>query len=158
MRYWLKKTAIEHNAPVLPHTQRVIPCSSSSSSAGGKSSVEPDGPSKEGLEGAVSLSFSLAFRFVRPFVVLWVELVEPLEATWIGLRSSTASSISSCLRRFPRLLLLFETSDGRCEVSLDRGAVSESGDLEVLVDAEGTERLPDRLVSLGERGGPMGLA
>lgn len=39
-----------------------------------------------------------------------------------------------------------------------RGADSElgeSGDFEVLVEPEGALRLPDRRVSLGERGGPM---
>jgi hypothetical protein len=39
-----------------------------------------------------------------------------------------------------------------------RGADSElgeSGDFEVLVEPEGALRLPDRRVSLGERGGPI---
>lgn len=36
------------------------------------------------------------------------------------------------------------------------GGWSESGDLEALADTEGAERRPERLVSLGERGGgPM---
>lgn len=32
---------------------------------------------------------------------------------------------------------------------------SESGDLDVLVEAEGAERRPERLVSLGDDGGPI---
>lgn len=31
----------------------------------------------------------------------------------------------------------------------------ESGDLEVLAEADGAERLPERRVSRGERGGPI---
>jgi len=38
------------------------------------------------------------------------------------------------------------------------GGWSESGDLEALADTEGAERRPERLVSLGERGGPMDTA
>ena len=71
------------------------------------------------------------------------------------LRSSTEPSMSSCLRRLLRPPLLFEVSDGRCGMSFGRGAGSESGDLDVLVEAEGAERLPERLVSLGESGGPI---
>jgi hypothetical protein len=43
-------------------------------------------------------------------------------------------------------------------VDTRRGADSElgeSGDFEVLVEPEGALRLPERRVSLGERGGPM---
>ena len=41
---------------------------------------------------------------------------------------------------------------GRREVDSGTG---ESGDLEALAEREGTVRLPERRVSLGERGGPM---
>lgn len=40
-------------------------------------------------------------------------------------------------------------------MSFWRGGWSESGDLDVLADTEGAERRPERLVSLGDKGGPM---
>jgi len=57
-----------------------------------------------------------------------------------------------------RLLLLFEDRVGRVVPSFVRGSDSEageSGDLEVLPEADGAERLPERRVSRGERGGPI---
>ena len=56
------------------------------------------------------------------------------------------------------LLKLFDDGrDGRCELSLDLGAESEVGEPagDLLVEADGTERLPDRLGSLGDGGGPI---
>ena len=68
------------------------------------------------------------------------------------------SSGSSCFGRLERPLLVVIDEAGREAGSLFRGADSEageSGDLEVLVEAEGAERLPERRVSRGERGGPI---
>jgi hypothetical protein len=69
------------------------------------------------------------------------------------LRSSLWSSWSS----FERLLRCAEDVEGvgRWVNSFWRGGRSESGDLEVPVDAEGAERRPERRISRGERGGPM---
>jgi len=47
-----------------------------------------------------------------------------------------------------------ERADASLVLGADSGA-GESGDLEVLADAEGAERLPERRVSRGERGGPI---
>ena len=98
-------------------------------------------------------SFSLPLRFVRPFP-FW-RGVRPLD---VGLEedlcgSSGGSSRSSCFVRF-----LEEVEEEERLADTGRGADSEfgeSGDLEVLVEAEGALRLPERRVSLGERGGPM---
>jgi len=68
------------------------------------------------------------------------------------------SSGSSCFGRLERPLPFVIDEAGREEGSLFRGADSdagESGDLEVLVEAEGAERLPERRVSRGESGGPI---
>lgn len=57
-----------------------------------------------------------------------------------------------------RLLLLLEGRAGRVVTSFVRGSDSEageSGDLDVLAEADGAERLPERRVSRGERGGPI---
>lgn len=43
----------------------------------------------------------------------------------------------------------------RDEPTFSRGGWSESGDLEALAEIEGAERRPERLVSRGDRGGPM---
>ena len=70
----------------------------------------------------------------------------------------TGSSGSSCFKRFVRLLLLLEGRKGRVVPSFVRGSDSEageSGDLEVLPEADGADRLPERRVSRGERGGPI---
>jgi hypothetical protein len=148
--------------PSFPHMHRVTPCSSSSSSAGssGLSSVDTAWASTGSSEEGACLLFSFGFRRERPLVVLWAELEEALDGAWFGgLRSTGKSSKSSSFVRFPRLPLLWESSGGRCGGgSLGREPTSESGDLEVLVDAECWERLPERRVSLGERGGPMEAA
>lgn len=68
------------------------------------------------------------------------------------------SSTSSCFGRFARPFgLLFggaERVDESLVLGRDSGA-GESGDLEVLAEAECAERLPERRVSRGERGGPI---
>lgn len=50
-----------------------------------------------------------------------------------------------------------DVSVGRCELSFDLGAVSEVGEPagDLLVEVDGTERLPERLGSLGDGGGPI---
>lgn len=67
--------------------------------------------------------------------------------------SSRGSSTSSCFVR------LREEAEEEERLTVGRrGADSElgeSGDFEVLVDPEGALRLPERRVSLGERGGPI---
>jgi hypothetical protein len=63
------------------------------------------------------------------------------------------SSTSSCFVR-----LREETEEEERLTTGRRGADSElgeSGDFEVLVEPDGALRLPDRRVSLGERGGPI---
>jgi hypothetical protein len=63
------------------------------------------------------------------------------------------SSMSSCFVR-----LREEAEEEERLATGRRGADSElgeSGDFEVLVDPDGALRLPDRRVSLGERGGPI---
>jgi hypothetical protein len=99
-------------------------------------------------------SLPLALRFARPFEFPWLELVPLVWAFLVG----TGSSGSSCFKRFVRLLLLLESMAGRVMGSFVRGRDSEageSGDLEVLAEADGAERLPERRVSRGERGGPI---
>lgn len=67
--------------------------------------------------------------------------------------SSGGSSRSSCFVR-----LREETEEEERLTTGRRGADSElgeSGDFEVLAEPDGALRLPDRRVSLGERGGPM---
>ena len=93
-------------------------------------------------------SFSLPFRFARPLVVPLIPFL---------CISSSETSTSSCLVRFPLLKLFEEEREGRCELSLDLGAVSEVGEPagDLLVEVDGTERLPERLGSLGDGGGPM---
>jgi hypothetical protein len=153
-----KEGSVGEHVPVLPHTQRVIPCSSSSGGSAGRSSLETIDFALEivdswtGSSGAGCLSFSLPLRFARPFAFACLA-AEPLdELLW----SSTECSISSCLRRLLRpLLLLFVDKDGRDGFSLGCGADSGCGDLEVLVEADGAERLPERRGSLGDNGGPM---
>lgn len=67
--------------------------------------------------------------------------------------SSGGSSRSSCFVR------LREEAEEEERLTVGRrGADSElgeSGDFEALVEPEGTLRLPERRVSLGERGGPI---
>ena len=66
--------------------------------------------------------------------------------------------MSSCFGRFVRPFGPVFGGAGRADGSLVLGAESgggESGDLEVLAEAEGAERLPERRVSRGERGGPI---
>ena len=98
-------------------------------------------------------SFSLPFRFVRP-LPLWrgvTPFVVPLGAFLC--ESSGGSSSSSCFVRF-----LEEVEEEERLGGTRRGADSElgeSGDLEVVVEPEGALRLPERRVSLGERGGPI---
>lgn len=68
------------------------------------------------------------------------------------------SSISSCFGRFVRPFGLLFGGAERADESLVLGRDSgggESGDLEVLAEAECAERLPERRVSRGERGGPI---
>ena len=69
--------------------------------------------------------------------------------------SSKDSSTSSCLERLDRDEE-DEGSEGR--LSFKRGADSGSGEGagDLLDECEGTERLPDRLGSFGEGGGPIG--
>ncbi len=135
-------------APVLPHTQRVMPCSSSSSTSAATSSGW--GVDVSGTLSRTGRCLSLSFVFL-----LDLPLEEPLaeEAEWgIGiLRSSWGSSCSSC---FGRLFFEFEFVDmraGRRGKSFCLGMGSESGER----DAKGAERLPERLGSRGERGGPI---
>lgn len=87
----------------------------------------------------------------------WDELDEPLGANEAFL-SSIDSSRSSCLGFLLLLLLEWELSGGRWGPSFVLRAVSESGDLEVLVEADGAERLPERRGSRGESGGPIAEA
>ena len=101
----------------------------------------------------MGFSFSLPLRLVRPlpfwrgvtpFVVPFEELL------W---ESSGGSSRSSCFVR-----LREEAEEEERLTGGRRGADSElgeSGDFEVLVEPEGALRLPERRVSLGERGGPI---
>ena len=96
------------------------------------------------------LSFSLPLRFARAVPLPLVPF----------LRSSGASSCSSCLLR----LLLFELLDGGGgglgTFSLAFGAESAAGDPagDLLFDPEGRERLPERRGSFGDGGGPMTAA
>ena len=98
-------------------------------------------------------SFSLPFRFVRP-LPFW-RGVTPFAVPLVLLcESSGGSSRSSC---FVRFLEEVEEEEERLGATR-RGADSElgeSGDFEVLVEPEGALRLPERRVSLGERGGPI---
>lgn len=68
------------------------------------------------------------------------------------------SSMSSCFGRFVRPFALVFGGTERADASLALGGGSgagESGDFDVLADAEGAERRPERRVSRGERGGPI---
>lgn len=67
--------------------------------------------------------------------------------------SSGVSSRSSCLERFDR----DEEVEGVRRVSFERGADSETGDGagDLLDDADGTDRRPERRGSLGDGGGPI---
>ena len=69
--------------------------------------------------------------------------------------SSKVSSISSCLERLDR----DEEDEGSAgRFSFRRGADSGCGEGagDLLDECDGTERLPDRLGSFGEGGGPIG--
>ena len=69
--------------------------------------------------------------------------------------SSKGSSTSSCLERLDR----DEEDEGTvCRFSFWRGADSGSGEGagDLLDECDGTERLPERLGSFGEGGGPIG--
>lgn len=144
-----------NNVPVLPHIQRVMPCSSSSGASSGKFPIRPVAPS---FETSISCLFSFGFRLFLPLLVLWAELPEGVEAGESFLRSSGGSSYSSCLRRFCLPPLLLDARGGRGGASFCLGAGSESGDLEALVEVEGIERRPERRGSLGESGGPIAAA
>lgn len=99
-------------------------------------------------------SFSLPLRFVRPFVVGAGVVVPLIPFLW---PSSNGSSSSSFLARLARPELLEDSSGGRGGLSFGFGAVSVVGEPvgDLLVEAEGTERRPDRRGSLGEGGGPI---
>ena len=71
--------------------------------------------------------------------------------------SSKGSSISSCLERLDR----DDEDEGRVgRFSFRRGTDSGCGEGagDLLDECDGTERLPDRLGSFGEGGGPIGGA
>lgn len=138
---------------MLPQTQRVTLASSSSSPASGTGSSSA--PSSTLSSGTRSSSFSFFLRLERPVAAPWAELDDVVEPEWAFLRSTTGSSMSSCLSRLPLLPLGCDVSDGRCGPSLGRGSGSESGDLDVLVEPECAERRPERRVSRGESGGPI---
>ena len=95
-----------------------------------------------------AFSFSLPFLLARPLVVPLIPCL---------CISSSETSISSCFARFALLKLPVDARDGRCVLSLDLGAVSEVGEPagDLLVEVDGTERLPERLGSLGDGGGPI---
>ncbi len=97
---------------------------------------------------SVPFSFSLPFRLPRPLVV-------PL--TPFLCISSSVRSTSSFLVRFDLFALPLVDSDGRWELSFDLGADSEVGEPagDLLIECDGTERLLERLGSLGDGGGPM---
>lgn len=105
------------------------------------------------------LSFSFGLRLFLPFPLAEWGVDEPLTGDMALCPSSGASSRSSVFGRFPLPLVVLVDSERRWfGPSLTRGgggAESESGDLEVLADAEGAERRPDRRGSLGDNGGPM---
>jgi hypothetical protein len=96
----------------------------------------------------VVLSFSLPLRLLRPLVV-------PL--TPFLCISSKERSTSSFLARLDLFELLPFDRDGRCELSLDLGADSDVGEPagDLLIECDGTERLPERRGSLGDGGGPI---
>ena len=93
-------------------------------------------------------SFSLPLRFARPLAVPLIPFLWP---------SSSVSSTSSFLVRLPRPELLEDGRGGLCVLSFGLGAVSVVGEPvgDLLVDAAGTERRPERRGSFGEGGGPM---
>lgn len=95
-----------------------------------------------------SFSFSLPFRFARP-------LVAPLVPFLRG--SSMGSSTSSFFVRLLRLELAVDGGGGRCWLSFAFGVLSVVGEPvgDLLVEAAGTERLPERRGSFGEGGGPI---
>lgn len=146
---------VEKNTPVLPQIQRVIPCSSSSSAAG-PSVVTISAASNAGCGGSNSSSFSFGLRL--DLVDPWVEFDELADADCpVAFRSSTESSGGSSLFRPLLLPLLLEESKGGREASLNRGPISDSGEWEF--DKGGPERRPElRLVSLGDKGGPITCA
>lgn len=149
----------EGGIPALPHTQRVTPCSSSSASGSPPTSrtmsaCSPSAMIESMARLSTGFSFSLPLRLVRPLPFCWrggTPLGVPFEPVlW---ESSGGSSRSSCFVR------LREEAEEEERLTVGRrGADSElgeSGDFEALVEPEGTLRLPDRRVSLGERGGPI---
>lgn len=134
-----------------------MPCSSASSSWGSAVPAEAEeclegmGSRRGSMEG---FSFSLPLRFDLPLALGWLGAL-PLE--WAFLLGM-GSSISSCFGRFVRPFGLVFGWTGRADESFVLGAGSgagESGDFDVLVEAEGAERRPERRVSRGERGGPI---
>ncbi len=140
------------NAPELPQTHRVMPCSSSSSTGSWRWSSMTISASPFAAVPFDCFSLSLPFLFPLLFPPLEADEAEGAK---VCLRSSAGSSNSSCLSRLLRWLWDDTAVLDEFARSL-LGGWSESGDLEALADAEGAERRPDRLVSLGEGGGPMG--
>lgn len=143
---------------MLPQTHRVTLGSSTSAAA---TSSRRTFIAVSTTTSVVKATFSFVLRFPRPLVAA------PGVVPFGGVPSPTLSSISSCLRRLLRPLLLEVDNDGRCpEFSLlVRGggccwfwlADSETGDSgDLLLDTDCAERRPDLRVSLGERGGPIG--
>lgn len=95
-------------------------------------------------DGIDWLSLSLPFRLFRTFGAGGGAI--------LGC-SSGVSSRSSCFERLDR----DEDVEGVRRVSFERGPDSETGDGagDLLEEADGTERRPERRGSLGDGGGPM---
>ena len=122
----------------------------------GVSSVAAGATSSTTGVGSSGFSLSFVLRLLRLPLLPLVEVLEPLGAAGADRRSSRESSVSSSLGRLALPLLDWVESGGRAAGWLGRvEGWSDSGDLEVLVDAAGRERRPERRGSLGESGGPI---